>query len=148
LRDGQLWSVPIFGFFAPALNAISPGLGNNTATSANASFTIDSGVIHTRNMEVHAPAVRLRYNGSVDFDGNLNARVEAEPLRDAGVVGRVFSLAFWPITKALEYKVTGTLSEPQTKPLYLPKVIMFPFRPLHTLKELFPGESGKDEPKK
>lgn len=147
LREGQLWSTPIFGFFTPALNAISPGLGNNTATAATGAFTMDKSVIYTKNLEVRAPALRLKYQGSVDFDGNLDATAMAEPLRDAWVVGRAVSMAFWPISKALEYKVTGTLSSPQTKPLHIPKVMLFPFRPIQSLKELFPGDS-KEEDKK
>lgn len=146
LERGFLWNVPIFGVFSSFLNTIAPGLGNNPASAAHGSFTVDKSVIYTHDLEVKSPALRLRYMGQVDFDGNLNAHMRAEFLRDAWMFGKVFSIAFWPIEKAFEYKVMGTLDEPKTKPLYLPKLILFPFHPVQTLKDVFskrPNEASE-----
>ncbi|MBI4325828.1 MAG: AsmA family protein [Chloroflexi bacterium] len=146
LRDGFLWNIPIFGIFSPLLNAVSPGLGSSKASAGSATFTIVNSIIHTKDMQVRARGVRLHYDGTVDFQGNLNARMEAQLLRDTWILGRLFSLAFWPLTKLFEYKIGGTLSHPKTDLLYFPKFLMLPLQPFQTLKGLFPeSKTGPEE---
>lgn len=137
LRDGYLWDIPIFGIFSPVLNTIVPGLGHSPVSSGNASFTINRSVVKTKNLEVRSPALRLRYNGSVDFKGAVEARVQAEVLRDAWAVGRVVSFALWPIAKAFEYRIHGTVNQPKTEPLYIPKMLLWPLHPFRNTREFF-----------
>ena len=147
LSDGFLWDMPLFGIFSSVLNAVIPGLGNSPVSGVRATFTITNSVIHTDDMEIRSPAMRLAYRGTIDFKGRVDARVEARLLRDAWVIGPMISLVFAPLTKLFEYKVTGTLHEPQKEPLYIPKPFLFPFHPLRTLKELFIEEKPeKTEP--
>ena len=86
---------------------------------------------------MRAPAMRLQYDGQVTLDGRVDARVEAELLRDTWLIGRVVSLALWPVTKMLEYKITGTLEDPKAEPLYIPKLFLMPLTPFQTLEGLF-----------
>jgi hypothetical protein len=138
LRDGMIWEIPVFGIFSPMLNAVFPGLGNSRVSEGKGKFIITNSVVRSDDLEFRATALRMNYHGSVDFGQNVDARVEAELLRDVWGVGPVFSAVFWPITKMFEYKVTGTLSHPKTEPLYLfPKLLLMPFRPLKVMKELF-----------
>jgi hypothetical protein len=85
----------------------------------------------------------MLYDGDVDFKGRVDSRMEAALLRDFWGIGRILSLALKPLTKIFEYKVTGTLSEPKSEPLYVPKILLFPLHPLRTLRELFPSEPAK-----
>ncbi|MEY2429092.1 MAG: hypothetical protein QOJ40_1977, partial [Verrucomicrobiota bacterium] len=89
LSDGLIWDIPIFGIFTPVLNGISPGLGTSRASAATASFVINNGVIRSDNLEIRSPALRLQYRGTVDLQGQLNARVEAELMRDVWGLGPV-----------------------------------------------------------
>ncbi len=147
LRDGFLWDVPMFGLFSPILNGIHPGLGSSRASRGAATYTITDSVIRTKDLEITEPAMRLRYEGTVDFDGVVNARVEADLFRNTWLVGRLVSIALLPFTKIFEYKVTGTLNDPKHEPLYfLPKVMLFPFHPFRTLKDLFGGSETKPPP--
>jgi hypothetical protein len=146
LRDGYLWDIPLFGIFSPVLDAVIPGVGNSRVGGGGANFTITNSVIHTDDMEIRSPAIRLAYRGTIDFDGRVNARVEARILRDAWLIGPVVSLVLSPLTKLFEYKVTGTLKEPEKVPLYIPKELLFPFHPFRTLKELFGGEKTNPPP--
>jgi hypothetical protein len=139
LRDGYLWDIPIFGMFSPVLNTIVPGLGRSPVSSGNASFTIDRSVLKTKNLELRSPALRLRYNGSVDIKGGVDARVQAEVLRDAWGVGRLLSAAFWPITKAFEYRIHGTVNQPKSEPLYIPKLLLWPLHPFRNARQFFEG---------
>jgi hypothetical protein len=140
MRDGFLWDMPLFGIFSPVLNAVAPGLGSSRVSGGNATFTLTNSVMHTGDMEIRSPAMRLSYKGTVDFKGNVNARVEARLLRDAWVIGPIVSLVLSPLTKLFEYKVTGTLHEPHKEPLYIPKPLTLPFHPFRTIKELFTEE--------
>jgi hypothetical protein len=140
LHDGLIWDIPIFGIFSPVLNGIAPGLGNSRATAATSTFLITNGVVRTEDMEIRSTGMRLKYRGSVDLEGALNARVEAEMLRDMWVVGPILSTVLWPVTKLFEYKVSGTIGDPKSEPVFLiPKLILFPFHPIRTLK-------GAEEP--
>jgi hypothetical protein len=141
LRDGLLWDIPMFGIFSPALDGIVAGLGDSRAREASATFIITNGVLKSDDLDIRASGMRLRYRGSVDYRGRMDARVEAELLRDTWVFGRVLSAVLWPVTKVFEYKVTGTVQDPKSEPLFLiPRIVLMPFHPLKTMKELAPDD--------
>ncbi|HKS36005.1 MAG TPA: AsmA-like C-terminal region-containing protein [Verrucomicrobiae bacterium] len=144
LRDGFLWDIPLFGIFSPILDAVIPipGVGNSRVSGGTATFNIRNSVIRTDDMDIRSPAMRLAYRGAIDFKGNVDARVEARLLRDVWVVGPLVSLVLSPLTKLFEYKVTGTLREPEKEPLHIPKPFQFPFHPFKTLKEMFTEEKS------
>ena len=94
-------------------------------------------------MVIRAEGMRLKYVGSVDLIGRVDARVEAEVMRDMWLVGPLVSSVLWPVTKMFEYKVGGTLGDPKLEPLYIfPKLIRIPLQPLRTLKGLLPEGGG------
>ena len=140
--------MPVFGLLSKPLDSVMPGLGNARISEGTASFLITNGVVFSDNLEMRAPTTRLQYVGAVDFAGQVNARVRAEPLRDTWVIGPLLRLALWPVTKALEYKITGTLAEPQPEPLYIPKLFYKPFlHPLQTIEDIFtPADSSSNAP--
>ena len=141
LRDGLIWDIPLFGIFSPVLNGIVPGLGNSRATAAACSFGITNGVLRTQDLEIRTGTMRMAYRGTVDLESRVNARVEAQLLRDVWLVGPLVSTVFWPVTKVFEYKVNGTLGEPRTEPVFLiPKLMLLPLHPIRTLKGLFPEQ--------
>ena len=136
LREGFLWDTPLFGVFSPLLNTVSPGLGNSRANSGTASFTITDSVIHTTDLVFQEPTTRLQYQGQLDFEGNLDAQIEAELLRDAPMFGKVVSLALWPVSKLFVYRVSGSLNEPIAEPVYvLPKILMNPIASIRNRRD-------------
>jgi hypothetical protein len=138
LRDGLIWDEPIFGILSPVLNAVSPGLGSSRATDASAGFTITNGVIFTESLEIRATMAQLQYAGTVDMAGNVNMRVNALLLRNTPVIGWWVSLVSTPFTKLFEYHVTGTLENPRSDPVYVPKFLLMPLHPLRSIQDLFP----------
>jgi hypothetical protein len=86
--------------------------------------------------------MRLQYAGTVDMENmHVDARAQAELFRDTWVVGRLLSLTLWPVSKIFEYHFTGPLHEPRSEPVYfVPKVLLLPFHPLKSLKELAPEQ--------
>ena len=147
LRDGLIWDIPIFGIFSDVLNGMVPGLGSSRASAGTCTFVITNGVIRSDDLDIRSTGMRLQYRGTLDFQGQVNARVEAGLLRDMWLVGPVVSTVLWPVTKLFEYKVTGSLGDPKAEPVYLiPKVMLLPFQlpfhPLRTLKGLLPEDLG------
>ena len=152
LRDGLIWDTPLFGFMSPVLNALIPGLGNNRAKRADATFVVSNGVFHTKDLSIACPPAKLLYRGSVDLDQRINAKVEAQVLGDILGFGPIFGLVLKPLTKLFEYRVTGTLTKFDAEPLYaLPKVILLPLQPLRVIKGIFtpapaPAPTPRPEP--
>ena len=144
LKDGLLWDFPMFGVFSPVLNAFAPGVGNSRARDGAASFIITNSVIHTTDLEINATAMRMQFSGTIDFERRIDGRMEAELLRNVPAIGFLLSKILWPVTKIFEYKITGPLEQPKTEPVYiLPKVILFPFSPIKTMKDLLGIEPGE-----
>jgi len=138
LRDGLLWDVPVMAIMSPLLNAFTPGLGNSRATEATAPFTMTNGVIRSDEVLIRSTMMRLQYNGTVDLEEKVDARVTAQLLRNTPVLGSVMSVVLWPVSKIFECQVTGKLSDPIVKPVYMPaKLLLVPLHPIRTLEELF-----------
>lgn len=147
LRDGLIWEIPIFGIFSDVLNGMVPGLGSSRASAGNCTFIITNGIIRSDDVDIRSTGMRLQYRGTLDFQGQVKARVEAGLLRDVWLLGPIVSTVLWPVTKLFEYKVTGTLDDPKAEPVFLiPKVMLLPFQmpfhPIRTLKGLLPEDLG------
>jgi hypothetical protein len=143
LRDGLLWELPVFGVLSRPLDAMMPGVGNSRFTEATGNFNITQGIIRSEDLEMRSPTMRLQYRGAVNFDGLIRARVTAEPLRDTPVVGSVVSTILSPVAKLFAYRITGTMSEPKSEPIYIPKILMIPLSPFQSLGELFTTDPAK-----
>ena len=142
LHNGLLWDIKLFGVFSPVLNAIAPGAGDSRARQASATFVITNGVLSTDDLDIRSSGFRLLYRGTIDTKRRLNARVEANLLRDTPVFGHLLSWMLTPVDKIFEYRVTGTLNKPVVKPIYIPKVFLAMLRPFHSLRELLPPPSA------
>ncbi len=136
MRNGLLWDLPIFGLLSQALNLVVPGLGNSRATAARATFRLQRSVIYTDDLAIEAGPARLQYRGTVDFEGRVDARVVAEVLHRTPIIGPLISLALTPVAKVFEYKITGTLWEPELRPLHVPGFLRPLLNPLGTLQNL------------
>jgi hypothetical protein len=146
LKDGFLWDIPIFGFFSPVLDKVVPGLGNSPVSAGSATFEIEDSVLRTADLELKSPALRLLYSGQVDYQGRVKARMQAEILRDAWGVGRAVSLALWPLSKAFEYRISGTVQNPRSEPVYIPRILLWPFHPIRTIRRVLGMDNEKKQP--
>ncbi|MGC8886359.1 MAG: AsmA-like C-terminal region-containing protein [Verrucomicrobiia bacterium] len=149
LEDGLIWDIPIFGIFSPILNMISPGLGNSRANYASASFIVTNGAVFSDDLVIRSRALKMQYKGSVDFNKKVDARVEAEVLSDIWLVGTAIKFLLKPLTKLFIYKVSGTIDEPITDPIYIPKILLAPFQPFKTIKSyIFPKPQPEENDSK
>jgi hypothetical protein len=152
MHEGLIWDIPLFGLLSPILNTVKPGLGNSRAKEGRATFTMTNSVVHSQNLEIVANTTRLRYQGKVDFEGNVTARVEADLMREFPGIGRLISTVFWPVTEILKYSVTGTLDKPKLEPVnavsrMLTKFIALPFMPFKALNEILTPDKKDGEKK-
>lgn len=142
LRDGLIWDIPIFGVFSPALDTIMPGLGSSRAREGAATFIVTNGVVNSNDLKVETLMARLRYWGTINMKGTVNARMEAEMFRNAWVVGPVLSFALWPVSKTFEYQITGSIHKPKSNPVFIPKILFFPLHPVQTIKDMMPEDTN------
>lgn len=142
LRNGLLWNIPIFGLASDALNLFAPGLGNSRATDATVNFGLTNGVIYSKLLEMHTTTMRLQYSGTVDLQQNVNARVTAQLLRNAPLVGYLVSTVLWPVSKIFECQVTGQLQNPKVTPVWFPAPVTDVLHPIRSLKEMFTSPGG------
>jgi hypothetical protein len=146
LRDGLIWQIPLFGILSPVLDGIMPGLGSSRAREGSASFSITNGVVYSDDLEIRASVMRLHYWGNATLKGKVDARVQAELLRDTWVVGRVLSLALWPVSKVFEYKISGTLRSPSIEPVFfIERIMLLPFHALRAFKQPLPEPSASPQ---
>jgi hypothetical protein len=145
LENGFLWNLPLFGALSKLLENVMPGIVLARFNSGTTSFTITNRTMKTQDLEFRSPSLRLKIEGTVDFDGRLDGRLEASPLRDLPIVGRIVSLALAPVSKLFEYDVKGTLGQPKMALRYIPNFLLAPFRPIQTLREILPPEKQKTD---
>ena len=141
LHNGMLWDAPIFGLVSMVLNTITPGLdmGNSRATDGAGRFAMTNGVIYTDSLEIRSLTMRVQYVGTVDLDQNVAARAKAQLLRNTPLVGSIVSSVLWPVSKAFECGITGTLDKPKITPIYIPfsGVLTAPLHPWRTMQDIF-----------
>lgn len=143
LREGLIWDIPLFALVSPMLNRVIPGLGQSRAREGRATCVITNSVIRSEDLEIRASAMQLKYRGTVDFQGNLEAIMEAELFRNVPALGMVLSKVLWPVTKLFEYRVEGTLDHPRLEERYfIPKLLLLPLQPVKTLKDLMGQEKA------
>jgi hypothetical protein len=113
VANGVLWQAPLFGIFSQVL-------GSTKATRALCTFTIGDQSFHTEDMEVSAGAFTANARGLLGFDGRMDFRVQAQFLRSWPGI----NVLTWPIARALEYKVGGTVGDPNYRPVNFPKELL------------------------
>jgi uncharacterized protein involved in outer membrane biogenesis len=121
IANGVLMEVPLFGIFSSILNLIVPNLGSTAITKANCTYTIANQLIKTDDLKFTTGAAAVSSRGTITIPkGDLDFRVEAQPLRSWPGI----NILTWMFGKIFEYKVGGTLDNPNWRPTRLPKELM------------------------
>ena len=109
VTDGDIFAIPIFGPLSGMLSAIIPGAGYSQAHKANASFTVQEGVIHTDDFKVSGKLFGMVGHGDVRF---LEDKLDFDIRIDAAGPGILLT----PVYKLFEYKGEGSISKPNWRP--------------------------------
>lgn len=121
IAEGVLLEVPVFGIFSRILNLVVPGLGSASVTKANCTYNIANGQVKTDDLQFETGAAAVRSRGVIGLArGDLDFRVEAQPLRSWPGI----NILTWMFGKIFEYKIGGTIDNPNWRPTRLPKEIL------------------------
>ena len=143
LKDGYLWELPMFSILSPVIDSAFPGLGSTRFSEGTASFIITNGVVNFSLLSMRSPLMEMILEGTVDYHGYLNMRLIANIFKELWVVGPVISGIMSPFIKAFEFHITGPISSPSIKPLYLPKELTYPLRPFKWIFDQLPNHKQK-----
>jgi len=110
------------GGLSEFLGRIVPGLSLiMRQTDARASFVIKNGKIHADDIVIEGEVITLVCEGDYYLNGDLDFAVQVRLLKKNTLVGGILHLALMPVTKMLEFRLTGTVKDPHWRPAYLPK---------------------------
>jgi hypothetical protein len=117
IKNGNVLAMPIMGPLSVLLNDVIPGIGYQPAHKAAADFTVENGVISTRNLLIQGVGFSMIGHGNIYY---LDDRMEMSVRLNAqGLPG----LVLFPVSKILEYESVGSAKHPKWRPKMLPKGI-------------------------
>ncbi len=113
LKDGALFSVPIFGPLSTIMSVVvnDKRLGHERAKDAFCTFRIEKGVLNTRDFQTQTSSVKFTGDGSVDlskktidFTIRLNAR---------GLLMSIITAPVRPFIGLFQFRGTGPMNKPE-----------------------------------
>lgn len=124
IRNGLLFETKLFSGLTAILSKIFPATSLFAQTDARGSFAIRNSRIYSRDIELMGSLFSVKASGRYGFDGDLRFRVEVLPLRK-GAVATLVRLATLPVTRLLEFRLTGTFEDPRWRPTNLNPADLF-----------------------
>ena len=118
VRGGLLFQTKLFSGLSAILDKILPDFNLFAQTDANGHFTIRNSRITSRDIDLQGTMFSVKATGDYFLDGNLNYRVEVQLLRN-GTLATIVRLATLPVTRLLEFRLTGTFEDPRWRPVNL-----------------------------
>ena len=116
IKNGNVLAMPILGPLSVLLNDIIPGIGYQPAHKASADFTVDHGVINTRNLLIKGTGFSMIGHGDIYYlDDRMTMSIR---LNAQGLPG----LVLFPVSKIFEYESVGSAKHPKWRPKILPKM--------------------------
>ncbi|MDR0994045.1 MAG: AsmA-like C-terminal region-containing protein [Verrucomicrobiota bacterium] len=115
IRNGLIFETPLFTGLTSILSRILPDFNWFAQTDAGGTYTIHDSRIYSRDIQLEGNIFSVKARGSYGFDESLNYRVEVQLLR-GGPVATLVRLATWPVTRLLEFRLTGTFENPSWRP--------------------------------
>ena len=123
VQDGHILTLPLFGGLSRYLAALIPGLGYASQRDLRGSFQIHDGRIETDDTELLGQLITIRGKGSYAFSKDLSIRVQVQFMKE-GLTATVTRLLTSPLTKALEFELTGTPKDPRWRPVNTPQRLL------------------------
>ncbi len=124
IRGGLLFQTKLFSGLTSILSKIIPDFTLFAQTDAAGSFMIRNSRVHSRDIELKGTVFSVKAAGDYLFGGTLDYRVEVQLLR-GGPVAAIVRLATLPVTRLLEFRLTGTFEDPKWRPVNLNPAELF-----------------------
>ena len=116
IRNGLLFQTKLFDGLASALDKVIPDFNLFAQTDGRGSFSLRNGRIYSNDVELLGTLFGVKASGSYSFTGELRFRVEVQLLR-GGPVAAILRLAAKPVTRLLEFRLTGSFEDPKWRPV-------------------------------
>lgn len=116
IQDGNVLAMPVLGPLSLLMGEVIPGLGYQTAREATADFSVEGGIITTRDLLIKGKGFSMIGNGKIHYledKMEMNIRLNAQ-----GLPG----LVLFPVSKIFEYESVGSAKHPKWRPKLLPKI--------------------------
>ncbi|MCS6771359.1 MAG: hypothetical protein NZ740_04965 [Kiritimatiellae bacterium] len=126
IEQGELLRTPLFGGLSELLSRLVPGLGFVSQTDLECTFLIGDGGLRTDDLQLSGDVISMRARGDIEFDGRIRMDVQVVLMR-RGPLAAFLRLLTFPVTKLFEFRLSGTLENPQWRPLNLPKELFLLF---------------------
>jgi uncharacterized protein involved in outer membrane biogenesis len=113
VREGRLFTMPLFGGLTETLASVIPGLDFVLCqTDASADFVIRDGKIHADKALIEGDVFSLKGRGDCGLDGSLDFLVQVKLLKEKTLVGKAVQSVLSPLSWLLEFHLTGTVNKP------------------------------------
>jgi hypothetical protein len=73
----------------------------------------------------------------------LPSQITGANSRCAGLLGGLMNTLLSPVARLFAYRITGSMHDPKSEPVYIPKFMLVPFSPIQSLGELFSSGPAK-----
>jgi len=121
IKDGRVFLLPVFGGLSVMLTRIIPGLDFVLRQSdAKAELKIDSGKVHTDKVLIEGGVLSLAGSGDLHFNRDVAFDVQVTLMKEHTLVAKIIRTLTYPISKFFEFRLYGSLDDPQWEPFRFP----------------------------
>jgi len=122
VRNGRVFTLPVFGGLSDILAKIIPGLDLIMRQSdLTCEFDVAKGVLTTDKLLIEGDVLSLNARGSADLEGNLDFYARVQLMKEHTLVGKILQTLTYPIGKLFEFRVRGTLEKTRWYPVNFSK---------------------------
>jgi hypothetical protein len=126
VQEGTVLRLPVLGGLSRLLSLIYPGLGFASQTDFTCTYVIRNREIISEDARLEGDVLSMKADGRYAFDGNVRFKVQVQLLR-RGPLAAVLRFVTMPVTKLLEFQLSGTIDDPHWRPVNLPKELFLIF---------------------
>jgi hypothetical protein len=118
VREGRVFSLPLFGGLSTILARLIPGLDFVLRqTDATAEFVVRNGRIVCDPVSIEGDVLSIEGRGEATLDGKLDFNVRVTLMKDNTLVGKLVRSLTYPLSWLFEFRLRGTIDNPEWYPV-------------------------------
>lgn len=130
IRDGNIWTIPVFGALSKILDELIPGIGHSIIKRGYAEFSLQGGQLEFSQCQLTGTQFGLEIDGGITTTGNIKGSARAKLFQAQNAVEKILNITFSPLAESLRFELGGSVEKPTVKPLYMiPRVLLNPLSP-------------------
>lgn len=117
IKDGRIFTFPLFGGFTDIMTKIIPGLDFILSqTDAKSEFEISDGKIHTDEVLIEGDIFSVDIRGNYYFNKDLDFKLRLNLFKSKTLVGKTIHSILHPLSWLLEFRLRGSFDNPEWSP--------------------------------